>query len=506
MPRLKPLALTLALAGMASLTPLASQAVHVSRSGTGQVLIFPYYIARPATPGNDGDKNTLISIVNTVGQFKIVKVRILEGRNGRELRDLNVFLSGYDTWTAAIIPTAAGARLVTADNSCVSPRDSFTRAGSDNFSNASYSGIFVDGDGSGAVNASLDRTREGYIEVIEMGVVTTAQVQGYIKQGTNGIPANCAALDAMDPGIVTNGSPILQFPGSYLGGYLAPPTGGLLGRATLINPALGLNFTYAATALDAWSDSVRYSPSGSGQPRLGAASPAVSMVTLPNGDLLRQVWPSGRDAVSAALMRQSVNNEFILDAGTASQTDWIVTFPTRRDYIGVATGPTAPAPQAPFSNNFGGAGACDETATGSDNYQIYNREGSPLATATTPLRLCWMTNAIPFGGSSLLQANLLATQPAAMLSALAGSNTVGSAATSTPGVGQGANGRMTLRFGTAVQRLTPLSSTLNGQPTANRTLVGLPLIGLALHSYRRAGVISTYGGVIEPVYQVGATP
>jgi hypothetical protein len=502
MPQLKPVAF--ALTAIASLMPCASHAVHVSRSGTGQVLIFPYYVARPATPGSEGEKNTLISIVNTTGQFKIVKVRILEGRNGRELRDLNLFLSNHDTWTAAIIPTATGARLVTTDNSCVSPRDSFGRAGADNFSNASYSGTFADGDGSSAVNASLDRTREGYIEVIEMGVVTTVQIQGYIKQGTNGIPANCAALDAMDPGIVANGSPITQFPGSYLGGYLAPPTGGLLGRATLINPALGLNFTYAATALDAWSDNVRYGPSGSGQPRLSAASPAVSTVTLPNGDLLRQTWASGRDAVSAALMKQSVNNEFILDSGTASQTDWIVTFPTRRDYIGVATGPTAPAPQPPFSNNFGGAGACDETAAGNDNYQIYNREGSPLATGTTPLRLCWMTNAIPFGGSSLLQANLLATQPASMLSALAGSNTVGGAATSTPGVSQGANGRMVLRFGTAAQRLTPLSTLLNGQPSANRTLLGLPLISLAVHSYRRSGVISTYGGVIEPIYQAGA--
>ena len=114
-----------------------------------------------------------------------------------------------------------------------------------------------------------------------------------------------------------------------------------------------------------------------------------------------------------------------------------------------------------------------------------------------------MSNVIPFGANSLLRAATVAPHPAAMLTALAGSNTVGGTATSTPSVSQGANGRMTLRFGSAVQRLTPLSSTLNDTPTANTTLVGLPFISLAVHSYQRAGVISTYGGVIAPVFEQG---
>ncbi|MBL8523996.1 MAG: hypothetical protein JNN20_09925 [Betaproteobacteria bacterium] len=486
--------IALALAGIAGLAVQPATAVQLSRSGAGQVLIFPYFIARPSASAADGESNTLISIVNTKPQFKAVKVRVLESRNARELRDINVFLGPWDIWTTAIIPTATGARLVTNDNTCVTPRNMFSEPGLDSFTNASYSGVFADGDPFGAGSTTLDRTREGYIEVIEMGVVTTPQTQAFIKHGTNGIPANCAALDALDPGIGTGGT---SFPTG-----LSAPSGGLNGRATIINSALGINFTYTATALDNWSDSVRYGAAGSGQPRLGAASPPVSTIVLPNGDTLRQTWASGRDAVSAVLMRSAVNNEFILDAGTASQTDWIITFPTKRDYIGIAAGATAPIPQAPFSSNFGGFGACDETIAGSEGYQGFNREGVPLLAAPTSLRLCWVSNIIPFFSNiSLLRATAVAPHTNAMQTALAGATTQGGPATSVPGGVQGGNGRMTLRFGTAAQRMTPISSTLNNAPTANTTLVGMPFISLGVHNYRRSGVISNYGGVIAPVYE-----
>ena len=42
--------------------------------------------------------------------------------------------------------------------------------------------------------------------------------------------------------------------------------------------------------------------------------------------------------MSAVLMHNNVYNEFVLDVSTKSGTDWVVTFPTKRDYIGVGTG------------------------------------------------------------------------------------------------------------------------------------------------------------------------
>ena len=305
--QLKPLAFALAAALGAGQLPTA-QAVHLSPSATGQVLIFPYYTVRRSI----GEfYNTLIAINNDSNQFKALKVRFLEGKNGREVMDLNVFLSPQDSWTAALIPTDTGTRIGTSDNSCVAPSNLFKPGSTiDTFTNLNYSGSRADGGGE-----SLDRTREGYFDVIEMGVVTNALVQSYIAQGTNGIPANCGALDAMDP---ASGSSTNIFPGNYL----APPAGGLTGRVSIISSAQGVNFTVFPTALDGWSDVVAYGGFGSGNPRLGAASPPVSKVQLPNGDLLESTWANGRDAVSATLMRSSISNEFVLDIATASTTDW----------------------------------------------------------------------------------------------------------------------------------------------------------------------------------------
>src|SRR5262245_24439066 len=97
----------------------AGQAVNLSAEGRGQVLLYPYYTTRPdrAPPrGVDGEPYaTLLSVVNTTPSAKAVRVRFLEGRNGREVLDFNLFLSPFDVWTAAVLPDlgTGGARLGT---------------------------------------------------------------------------------------------------------------------------------------------------------------------------------------------------------------------------------------------------------------------------------------------------------------------------------------------------------------------------------------------------------
>ena len=146
--------------------------VHINPDGLGQVLIYPYYTVR-------GGNVTAMSIVNTTSLTKAVKVRFLEGRNSREVMDFNLFLAPTDVWTGVILPTSDGAKLESGDNSCVTPSDLFGNAAGDvrldgilplpinAFKNYQYTGANVDNPSLG----SIDRTREGYIEVIEMGIV-----------------------------------------------------------------------------------------------------------------------------------------------------------------------------------------------------------------------------------------------------------------------------------------------------------------------------------------------
>src|SRR5690606_11834675 len=105
-----------ALAGVGALGVTgAAQAVNVNPDGLGQALIYPYYTVRTVS----GDAyNSLLSVVNSTASAKGVKVRFLEGKNSREVLDFNLYLSAFDVWTAAIVPTENGAGVTTNDVSC----------------------------------------------------------------------------------------------------------------------------------------------------------------------------------------------------------------------------------------------------------------------------------------------------------------------------------------------------------------------------------------------------
>jgi len=472
----------------AALLPVSANAVQLGHNGTGQVLLFAYYSARSAGSGASGDYNTLLSIANTTADFKAVKVRFREARTGDEVNELNVFLSPNDSWVAAVIPTATGARLVSNDNSCVSPADFFTAPGHDQFRVAAGS------------SATADSVREGYIEVIEMGTVLSPVVRGNLARNAALAPVNCAAVGALDPAIGTAPN---VFPGDLLGA----PTGGLAGRATLLNPATGINFSYVPAALDAWSNAVRYGGVRSGAPLLGAAAPAESRIVLSDGRVMRSIWANGLDAVSATLMSVQVTNEYILDTDTASLTDWVVTFPTRREHRGLEN-------SRPFASPAAADSGCE--ISGGDGrdfspFNIANREGFfPICNfiqiggipRCRPFNLkhCAATNTFAFGDRGLLNSAspTIFTFPDLMRAFLKNSSVVAGANTSIPGLRNGPNGVAAMIFDESTQVMTPLSATIDGEPLSQNRFVGIPVISLGMHTYNRAGVVSSYGGVIAP--------
>ena len=506
------------------------QAVHISPNGTGQVLIFPYYTVRNGFA-------TLVSVSNTQNNTKAVKVRFREGMNGREVTDFNLFLAPNDTWTGAVVETANGARIITNDNSCVAPSDYFTEVRKISATGQSFNEfINVRFTGSNQDNpafSSLDRTREGFFEILEMGVIdaalspTAAQIVGFVKPDVyTNRDANCAALDSFDS-LAVNSSPI-RFPNTAAN-LMAPPRGGLKGRASLINAASGANYSFSPTALDGWSSQVAYSAAGDARsPLLADAFPATSIVTTPAGIVMAR-WANGRDAVSASLMRESLMNEFVLDAGTASQTDWIVTLPTKLFYTDPVYGNTNSAVRAPFGGFFSA-----EATTGCDSYSpsATNREAQtglsgivgvrpPLPLGTGPPILCRTANLMAFLGSPaqgsfpgvIAFSSVLGSPTLTPLSFYGLYETV-AVSTSTPAslttpalrAPQGRNGRATLLFNQTQQQLTPLSAILIS-PSGAQTAIpgvhyGLPVIGLMLHNYQNANVVSRYGGVVEHAYSV----
>ena len=532
------------LAGLAALGAAGTaDAVHISPDGLGQVLIFPYYTARAGY-------FTAISIINTQDNTKAVKVRFLEGKNSREVLDFNLFLSPADVWTGAVVQTANGARLISNDNSCVTPSDLFSSIPPDavndtrldslglplnHFKNYQYTGLASDTN----VFTTLDRTREGYFEVLEMGVIddnaiqgdaivgaTAVLVTGYIKHNSVGVPANCGAMDSFD---AFAGNPsTTQFPNTGTtpaNALLFPPRGGLTGRASIINSATGANYTMSPTAVDAWTALVRYGAAGSILPSLTASvNPAISNV-FTSGGVVTATWNTGPEAMSAALMRNSVVNEFILDAGTASQTDWVVTFPTKGAFVPAGLTGTPPAP-SPFVNNFQNTttnGACDPYG-----FSVFNREEgptiapssvfpppSPIPPGAGPAAgavLCWEANVVPFGTASLLGSTNANPLIPALQAIVSGATTLPASRT-TPSLRatQGPNGWMSMNFITAAQGLTPVSATLTPLGGAAAPMVsgrhnGLPVVGVMLHNYSNTGVVSKYGGVVDHKFTRNITP
>lgn len=405
-------AATIALA----ISPGTAHAVSLNPKGIGQALIFPYYTV------NKGQA-TLLSIVNTdFVSGKGFVIHFLEGYNGKQVSGLYVFLSPNDVWTASITQTGAdgGAQIASGDHSCTSP--ALPSIGAP-FTADAYAGNFEVGPDGGPTD--ITRTREGSIEVIEIGDIPPltplydAILHIQTEQPGGGVPA-CTA------GIVDSASADLQ-----------PPTGGLFGSAAIVNVDQGVFFAYNADALSGFTDialNVPHSTAIPFPPYLPNANsddssyPGGAKATLltDDGHAVELDYENGIDAVSAVFMADTLYNEYLVDPNLGVSTDWIVTFPTKFYYVNgfTADGNAIPPFVEKFSQRVVGQSAIEFSAS------VYDREegmapGDIFPEPTTyPRLMAYQTNALTFRsaaddslvssvlGSSLLQPDFSLTSPA----------------------------------------------------------------------------------------------
>lgn len=373
---------TALLAGLTGTVGIAnmSNAVNINPDGLGEALIYPYYTVREG-------QNTLISVVNTTDQVKAVKVRFLEAENSREVLDFNLFLSPFDVWTAAVIDNGTGAAFFSTDISCTLPDVPNTAENAQPFLDFRFTGDFADGGSS-----TLDRTREGYLELLEMGVVTNPTAAAGATHAATG--PDCSGLLSLTDAGVTE------------------PVGGLFGGATIVDVLGGKAFAYNARALDDWRDSSFYTGPGDETPRLSDANSQgptsglgeVESRVFYQGTVVTSQWSSGAEAVSAVFMHDAIMNEFVLDEGTQSGTDWVVNFPTKRFFTDPVFSIAEP-PVAPFTTVF------DGTACEAIDITPYDREentvgaAGPIFSPAPPQGsdvLCFEANVLTFNGSSVL--------------------------------------------------------------------------------------------------------
>ncbi len=347
----------------------SAAAVHLSSDDTGQVLLMPYYSV-------NNDYNTLGIVRNHGDQVKALKVVLREGRNGVAVLGLNVYLAPHDAWTFALVAsesTRAGhagepsARLLSNDPSCSTP--AVPPDGVELFD----FGFFAD-----AVLSSMQRVREGYIEVYEMGQLDPATGLGHAA-GFNELantPRDCEAL--IEAWTVPDGVWIAD-PSDEL----MPAAGDISANLTLVDVAQGTDFTYAARALaDFYAPGAVLHSTDWDVPSLQDAAPVSRL--WHRGEWLDHQWSAGHQAVNALLMAEGARSEYDVDGLISGKAEWAVAFPTRRFDVNQG----APQIGGPFSQAYvDGVGSCesyDLTPVGRDGLiSVISILPPP------PPQLCW---------------------------------------------------------------------------------------------------------------------
>ena len=334
--------------GVVGLTGIigSAYAVHVNPEGTGQFLIFPYFNAQNGYVTN-------INLLNSTDQTKAVRIRFNEGKTSKDVLDFNIYMSPEDVWTGSIRATDKGGALVgsvsTSDRTCTLPEGASC---ADNKCNVTvpFSGTDIYSD------VAPEDTLEGYIEVIEMGVVTDTTVQNGVLH-TKGKPNNCVAVtDAWYRKKFVTGQGNAKVNDGAITG-LSKPTGGLFGSSAVLNIERGVAMSIDPVAIENYTNVAYHTrPDDANNfelPSLASGDVSTSEVMLSGSDpqLVKTTWktldkdPCLNDADPAtpacgrnpyplahALLARSVMNEYFLDPtkGYDGHTDWVVTFPMKK--------------------------------------------------------------------------------------------------------------------------------------------------------------------------------
>ena len=363
----------LGFAGIASAQSVSATELRLAESGTGHILLVPYFNAQ--------NKNmSVFHVVNTdTSNGKAVKVRFRGAANSDDILDFQVFLSPGDVWTAAVSAGKDGvSELVTYDNSCTLP--AIKKGEPVRFITGRLNGSMSDLD-------KANNTREGYVEMFNMADIKSGSALYTATKHVNGV-APCT--EAVLQGTLTTGK---STPG------LANPTTGLAGSWYIINVPETTTYSAAANvirAVDALGNPSAgvnvFSAQDTGTPLNIAGSTAdpllrSGLVAVANYDLpdLSTPYLAGTptpeaqvNALTEALAVTSVINQFANDAVITAKTDWVISMPTRRYSI-------AANYQAPISKTSKGTIAAAAAAP-TTTYRVFNEGTNTYFSANAAAR------------------------------------------------------------------------------------------------------------------------
>jgi hypothetical protein len=350
-------------ASVAQLGATDAVGFQMAESGTGHILVVPYFTAQ-------NGQMSVVHLVNTdTVNGKAVKLRYRGAGNGDTLLDFTILLSPTDVWTGAVqVGNDGRAHIITADTSCTYPRIQPSQV-------QPFSTARLNPNWSAAEMAN--NTREGYVEAIVMADIPSDQRYG---SGGNNQSALYTAIypvagvppctpSALDVALLTDTS----VEAVAAGRGFATPTGTLMGSWYIIDVPGTTTFAGAATAFTAVNSSGQsargnyvlfpQSNEAVAQPErftndpllvsAGLAGRSLSsngnLFTLTQAALLQARFSDLPDLstpyylpasvqnarrtvgeLSQAIAAKQVRNQYALDSSISAKTDWVLSMPTKR--------------------------------------------------------------------------------------------------------------------------------------------------------------------------------
>ncbi|HRN60651.1 MAG TPA: hypothetical protein PLI44_10505, partial [Chiayiivirga sp.] len=252
-------------------------------------------------------------------------------------------------------------------------------------------------------------------EIIEMGAVSGALATAATHTSA-GVPANCNAIVAAWDGGAWSANPNAN---------VETPNGGQFGSAVIVSGDWGRTLSYNADAIDGFftvAGSTLHRAPGDVNPSLADADNGGGVATariFSNGALYQIDYDAlVVDAVSAVLNSRYIYNEYFLHPALGASSEWVVTFPTKRQHVFTA----ASSFVLPFTRVFGPTGSCHAY-----DIKYWDREERTTTTRLIPsppppvsgFGLCFEANVVAFGQV------LTATTPTAILAAVPSLGAVG---------------------------------------------------------------------------------
>jgi len=291
-------------------------AVNINQGGYGEAVLLPYYTV------NNG-LNTLISVSNSTDQVKAVKINFREGKEGMNVLAFNLFLAPHDIWVAGLASSTSSLAghegeestvLLTNDTTCAPFLPQIQ--------------TFLPYEIDEGEDTDLSRSREGYVEILEMGVLDPSYGLGLASTLQYGVPVDCESVEkAYEEGGMWSSD------GGDLSEQILPVTGGLSASASVIDVTEGALFAMESIAFENFypADSQFHaSPHDTEMPSLADAD--TTSVLINNGEVIQSEWENGYQAVSAVLMKSQLESLFDVSPLVAGKTEMVLSFPTKRFY------------------------------------------------------------------------------------------------------------------------------------------------------------------------------